>query len=472
MQQAHICSRMSISLYHISVKLPGLNNRKIWRTYGSRREVTTVSMSSVVNHIPAAPILIPEGPWKQIPGGVTAAKGFKATGIYGGLRAQGEKPDLALVTCDVDATSAGAFTTNVVAAAPVVYCKKALEKLRTARAVLINAGQANAATGDAGYQDVLDCATSLAEMLHLRQEEILVESTGVIGHRIKKKALLEALPKLVGSLSSTIEGADSAAVAITTTDLVSKSVAIETKVGETCIRVGGMAKGSGMIHPNMATMLGVITTDAVVDSDVWRKIVQLAVSRSFNQITVDGDTSTNDTVIALASGLSGAARISNLNSPEASELQSCLDAVMQGLAKSIAWDGEGATCLIEVSVTGTSEEAEAAKIARSVASSSLVKAAVYGRDPNWGRIACAAGYATIPFNLNKLQISLGDIVLMNNGQPLPFDRAAASKYLRKTGEEHGTVEMHISVGDGPGEGKAWGCDLSYDYVKINAEYTT
>lgn len=201
-------------------------------------------------------------------------------------------------------------------------------------------------------------------------------------------------------------------------------------------------------------------------------MVQLAVSRSFNQITVDGDTSTNDTVIALASGLSGAARISNLNGPEAAQLQSCLDAVMQGLAKSIAWDGEGATCLIEVSVTGTSEEAEAAKIARSVASSSLVKAAVYGRDPNWGRIACAAGYATIPFNLNKLQISLGDIVLMNNGQPLPFDRAAASKYLRKAGEEHGTVEMHISVGDGPGEGKAWGCDLSYDYVKINAEYTT
>ncbi|XP_010687828.2 arginine biosynthesis bifunctional protein ArgJ, chloroplastic isoform X1 [Beta vulgaris subsp. vulgaris] len=470
---------MSICLHHVSVKLLGLDNLKIWRPYGStssRRGLTIVSMASIAtdasSYIPAAPILIPEGPWEQIPGGVTAAKGFKAAGIYGGLRAQGQKPDLALVTCDVDAASAGAFTTNVVAAAPVVYCKKALETLKTARAVLINAGQANAATGDAGYQDLLDCTTSLAEILHLRQEEILVESTGVIGHRIKKKALLQALPKLVGSLSSTIEGADSAAVAITTTDLVSKSVAVETKVGETCIRMGGMAKGSGMIHPNMATMLGVITTDAVVNSDVWRKMVQLAVSRSFNQITVDGDTSTNDTVIALASGLSGAARISNLNGPEAAQLQSCLDAVMQGLAKSIAWDGEGATCLIEVSVTGTSDEAEAAKIARSVASSSLVKAAVYGRDPNWGRIACAAGYATIPFNLNKLRIALGDIVLMDGGQPLPFDRAAASSYLRKAGEEHGTVEMHISVGDGPGEGKAWGCDLSYDYVKINAEYTT
>ncbi|CAO2841107.1 unnamed protein product [Amaranthus hypochondriacus] len=473
---------MSICFNLDSVKVFGLNNRKIWRPSGSRRNLEIVSMSLVANdatisvsagnYIPAAPILMPEGPWQQIPGGVTAPKGFNAAGIYGGLRAQGEKPDLALVTCDVDAVSAGAFTTNVVAAAPVVYCQKVLETSKTARAVLINAGQANAATGDDGYKDVLDCTSSLAELLHLKQEEILVESTGVIGHRIKKNALLSALPKLVGSLSSTIEGAASAAVAITTTDLVSKSVAVESKVGETHIRIGGMAKGSGMIHPNMATMLGVVTTDAVVDCDVWRKMVQVAVGRSFNQITVDGDTSTNDTVIALASGLSGGAKITNLNGLEASQLQLCLDAVMQGLAKAIAWDGEGATCLIEVSVKGSSNEAEAAKIARSVASSSLVKAAVYGRDPNWGRIACAAGYASIPFNLNKLRISLGDIILMDGGQPLPFDRAAASSYLREAGEKHGTVEIYISVGDGPAEGKAWGCDLSYDYVKINAEYTT
>ncbi|KAL9244274.1 hypothetical protein vseg_018070 [Gypsophila vaccaria] len=485
---------VSLCLHQTSIKLAEPNLGKAWRSpvakekltvvsmasiarsSGPRGKLTVVSMSSVAtdaaNYISAAPILVPEGPWQQIPGGVTAAKGFKAAGIYGGLRAQGEKPDLALVTCDVDAISAGAFTTNVVAAAPVIYCKKTLETSKTARAVLINAGQANAATGDAGYQDVLECASSLAEILHLRPEEILIESTGVIGHRIKKKPLLDSLPKLVGSLSSSIEGADSAAVAITTTDLVKKSVAVESKVGEASIRIGGMAKGSGMIHPNMATMLGVITTDALVDSNIWRKMVQVAVGRSFNQITVDGDTSTNDTVIALASGLSGAARISNLSSPEASQLQSCLDAVMQGLAKSIAWDGEGATCLIEVSVTGSNTEADAAKIARSVASSSLVKAAVYGRDPNWGRIACAVGYATVPFDSNKLQISLGDILLMCGGQPIPFDRSNASNYLRKAGETHGTVEIHISIGDGPGKGQAWGCDLSYDYVKINAEYTT
>ncbi|CAA3012656.1 arginine biosynthesis bifunctional, chloroplastic isoform X1 [Olea europaea subsp. europaea] len=462
--------------HHVCIKFSELKKPKTFGLSGnSQRNFRIYTASPIVemsNYIPAAPILLPEGPWQQVPGGVTAANGFKAAGMYGGLRAVGEKPDLALVTCDVDAMSAGAFTTNVVAAAPVLYCKEALDNSTTARAILINAGQANAATGDAGYQDVIECSHALSELLQFNPEQVLIESTGVIGKRIKKEALLKSLPNLVNLLSSTVEGAYSAAVAITTTDLVSKSVAIESEVGGTRIRIGGMAKGSGMIHPNMATMLGVITTDASVTSDVWRKMVQVAVNRSFNQITVDGDTSTNDCVLALASGLSGSNKISSLNSSEGEHLQACLDAVMRGLAKSIAWDGEGATCLIEVRVTGASSEAEAAKVARSVASSSLTKAAVYGRDPNWGRIACAAGYAGIPFNPNKLKISLGDILLMEGGQPLPFDRAAASDYLKKAGEIHGTVVIQISIGDGPGSGLAWGCDLSYDYVKINAEYTT
>ncbi|KAJ6820080.1 arginine biosynthesis bifunctional protein ArgJ, chloroplastic [Iris pallida] len=442
----------------------------------SRTRFSSVTCSSGVDLasscIPAAPILLPEGPWKQIPGGVTAAKGFKAAGMYGGLRAKGEKPDLALVTCDVDAIAAGAFTTNVVAAAPIIYCRHVLDVSSTARAVLINAGQANAATGDAGYQDTVECAYAVAELLQLKPEAVFIQSTGVIGQRIKKEALLNSLPSLVGSLSSTVEGADSAAVAITTTDLVSKSVAVETQVGGAPIRVGGMAKGSGMIHPNMATMLGVVTTDATVTSDIWKEMVHTSVCRSFNQITVDGDTSTNDCVIALASGVSGSTKISSLDSSEAHQLQACLDAVMQGLAKSIAWDGEGATCLIEVTVTGASDEAEAARFARSVASSSLVKAAIFGRDPNWGRIACAVGYAGIHFDSNELHISLGSIPLMSSGQPLQFDRGAASSYLRLAGETHGTVDINISVGTGQGSGKAWGCDLSYDYVKINAEYTT
>ncbi|XP_021906276.1 arginine biosynthesis bifunctional protein ArgJ, chloroplastic [Carica papaya] len=468
----HFCVAHSLSM-----NLSQLFTSKTLSMRGlSRRDYKVYAVASTVNeasdHIPAAPIFLPEGPWKQIPGGVTAAKGFRAAGLYAGLRAKGEKPDLALITCDVDAISAGAFTTNLVAAAPVVYCKNALDISEVARAVLINAGQANAATGDAGYQDVIDCANNLAKLLQVKPGEVLIESTGVIGQRIKKEALLASLPKLVNFLSSSVKGADSAAVAITTTDLVSKSVAIQSEVGGTNIRVGGIAKGSGMIHPNMATMLGVITTDALIESTVWRKMVQIAVNRSFNQITVDGDTSTNDTVIALASGLSGSPLIKSMNCYEATQLQACLDVVMQGLAKSIAWDGEGATCLIEVTVTGANTETDAAKIARSVASSSLVKAAVYGRDPNWGRLAAAAGYAGISFDINKLQISLGDVLLMNGGQPLPFDRAAASDYLKQAGETHGTVVVHISIGEGPASGQAWGCDLSYDYVKINAEYTT
>ncbi|XP_062003663.1 arginine biosynthesis bifunctional protein ArgJ, chloroplastic [Rosa rugosa] len=454
--------------HYVSIKFPAFHSPKM----DFKLRAVSMSAEEVANHVPAAPISLPQGPWKQVPGGVTAAEGFRAAGLYGGLRAKGDKPDLALVTCDVDAISAGSFTTNVVAAAPVLYCKSILNTSKTARAVLINAGQANAATGDAGYQDVIESASSLAKLLQIRPEEVLIESTGVIGQRIKKEALLNSLPNLVKSLSPATKGADDAAVAITTTDLVSKSVAIQSQVGGTNIRVGGMAKGSGMIHPNMATMLGVVTTDAVVSSDVWRKMVQIAVNRSFNQITVDGDTSTNDTVIALASGLSGSTKISTFNSNEAVQLQACLDVVMQGLAKSIAWDGEGATCLIEVTVTGAGSEAEAAKIARSVASSSLVKAAVYGRDPNWGRIAAAAGYAGISFDQTKLRVLLGDTLLMDGGEPQSFDRDAASAYLRKAGEIHGTVVINVAVGDGPGHGQAWGCDLSYDYVKINAEYTT
>ncbi|BBN02429.1 glutamate N-acetyltransferase / amino-acid N-acetyltransferase [Marchantia polymorpha subsp. ruderalis] len=435
----------------------------------------TVAEDTVVPskfEFPSAPILLPDGPWREIPGGVTAAAGFKAIGMYAGLRAVGKKPDLALVICEDDAVAAGTFTKNLMAAAPVIYCKEVLAKSPTARGVLINAGQANAATGDAGYQDTLDCAEAVAKLLGIDTGAVLIESTGVIGQRIKKEALLESLPKLVSSLSTSAEAADAAAVAITTTDLVSKSVAIETMIGGTSVKLGGIAKGSGMIHPNMATMLGVVTTDANVAVDVWRSMVLTAVNRSFNQITVDGDTSTNDTLLGLASGRAGGPLIDSLDSNEAQQLQSALDAVLQGLAKSIAWDGEGATCLIEVKVTGADTEAAAAAVAKSVAASSLTKAAVYGRDPNWGRIACAAGYSGVNFDPQDLRIHLGDALLMEAGQPMPFDRAAASAHMKHAGDIHGTVQINISVGSGPGESFAWGCDLSYDYVKINAEYTT
>ncbi|CAK0784331.1 hypothetical protein CVIRNUC_007535 [Coccomyxa viridis] len=392
--------------------------------------------------------------------------------MAGGLRAAGPKADIALIVAEAGAASAGVFTQNLMCAAPVTYCKEVLGKGTTAKAVLINAGQANAATGDAGYQDCLESAEAVAAALGISPAEVLLLSTGVIGRRIKLDALKSSVPKLASSLGDSVEDANHAAVAITTTDLVSKSAALEAEIGGVKVRVGGIAKGSGMIHPNMATMLSVITSDVDADEQLWREVVRRGAINSFNQISVDGDTSTNDTVIGLASGAAGNTKITDLASPEAKQLEDAVTALLQGLAKSIAWDGEGATCLIEVQTSGAASDEDARKISKSVVASSLVKAAVYGHDPNWGRIACAAGYAGAHFDQNSLNITLGDISLMEGGQPLPFDAKAASSYLTSTTSVHGTVYITMSVGTGPGYGIAWGCDLSYDYVKINAEYTT
>jgi glutamate N-acetyltransferase/amino-acid N-acetyltransferase len=237
------------------------------------------------------------------------------------------------------------------------------------------------------------------------------------------------------------------------------------------VKVGGMGKGSGMIHPNMATMLGVVTCDAPVEVNAWRAMTKRACQNSYNQISVDGDTSTNDTVIALSSGAAGG-DIIEAGSECAVALEAALTAVHVAIAKSIAWDGEGATVLLECNVRGAGSESDARQIARSVVCSSLAKSAVFGRDPNWGRLAAAAGYSGVDFDQENLQISLGPHLLMDKGQPLEFDEAAASAYLSQKGDEHGTVRVDVSVGDGDGTGSAWGCDLSYDYVKINAEYTT
>jgi len=241
------------------------------------------------------------------------------------------------------------------------------------------------------------------------------------------------------------------------------------------VRVGGICKGSGMIHPNMATLLAFVTCDAAVSTSLWQQMLSRAADKSFNQITVDGDTSTNDTLIALANGQSRTAAITEMGS-EAEKLEAMLTAVCQHMAKSIARDGEGATCLIEVQVTGAPDDNAARQIAKTIVGSSLVKSAVFGRDPNWGRIAAAAGRAGVPFEQENLRIELGDFLLMENGQPLAFDRAAASAYLKQAAAgaylKEDTVLISVSVGNDSGSGKAWGCDLSYDYVKINAEYTT
>ena len=410
--------------------------------------------------------------WQEITGGVTAPKGYRAAGIAAGLKPSG-LPDLALILSDVDAIAGGVFTTSHVRAAPVDYCRQRLQARGSARAILCNAGQANAATGEQGWRDALFSAEALGQVLKIPADAILLASTGVIGQRIRIDALVSAMPQLVEAASET--GSDSAAQAIITTDLVTKSIALETTIDDRPVRVGGICKGSGMIHPDMATLLAFVTCDAVVSTSLWQQMLSRAADKSFNQITVDGDTSTNDTLIALANGQSRTAAITEMG-PEAEKLEAMLTAVCQYMAKSIARDGEGATCLIEVQVTGAPDDKAARQIAKTIVGSSLVKSAVFGRDPNWGRIAAAAGRAGVPFEQENLKIQLGDIQLMEAGQPLDFDRAAASAYLKQAAAgaylKEDTVLISVSVGNDSGTGKAWGCDLSYDYVKINAEYTT
>lgn len=410
--------------------------------------------------------------WKVVEGGITAPKGFKSSGIAAGLKASG-LPDLALIWSETEAVAAGVFTTSVVRAACVDYCRQKLQKKATARAILCNSGQANAATGKQGWEDALTCASALAQALKIDADSILLASTGVIGERIKMDALLQGIPRLVAELSD--KGSEATARAIMTTDLVPKSIALETTIDNRPVRIGGIAKGSGMIHPNMATMLAFITCDGLVSTQLWQKMLKHAVDLSFNQITVDGDTSTNDTVIALANGQSRTPTITQLDE-NGLKLQALLVEVCQYLAKAIARDGEGATCLMEVEVTGAPDDAAARQIARTIAGSNLVKSAIFGRDPNWGRIAAAAGRAGVPFNQQDLKIQLGDFLLMDRGQPLNFDRQGASQYLQQAAKgeylKTDTVFIRVSVGNGPGVGRAWGCDLSYDYVRINAEYTT
>ncbi|GAB4277151.1 MAG: bifunctional glutamate N-acetyltransferase/amino-acid acetyltransferase ArgJ [Oscillatoriaceae cyanobacterium] len=410
--------------------------------------------------------------WQEIPGGVTAPKGYRAAGIAAGLKPSGA-PDLALILSEVDAIAAGVFTTSQVRAACVNYCRQRLETKATARAILCNAGQANAATGEQGWEDAIECALLVADVLNISSEEVLLASTGVIGHRIKMDAMRAGVPELVAAASDT--GSDDAAKAICTTDLVPKSIALETTIHGRPVRMGGIAKGSGMIHPHMATLLAFVTCDAMVSSQMWQEMLRRAADKSFNQITVDGDTSTNDTLIALANGQSRTPAITE-QGPDAEKLEAMLTAVCQHLAKAIARDGEGATCLIECRVTGTVDNYDARKVAKTIVGSSLVKSAIFGRDPNWGRIVAATGRSGIRFDQNNLRVQIGDFLLMENGQPVPFDRAAASDYLKQKAAgaylKDDTVLISVNIGNGPGEGLAWGCDLSYDYVKINAEYTT
>ena len=399
-----------------------------------------------------------QSPWQMVTGGVTAPQGFQASGVAAGMKPSG-KPDLALLLAPEQAVCAGSFTTSVVRAACVDLCAERLAASGgKARAVLINSGQANACTGDRGLIDSQRSTQALADRLGLDAEAVLICSTGVIGVPIPMPTLLAGLDPLVERMSP--QAGAAAANAILTTDLVDKQVALQADLGGQKVSIGGMAKGSGMIHPDMATMLGFFSCDVAVELSLWKAMVNRAVQRSFNAITVDGDTSTNDTVLAFAAG-------APLDAAHHAALEQGLTEAMQHLAQAIARDGEGATCLMEVQVVGTRDDQVARQVARTVVGSSLVKTAVHGRDPNWGRIVAAAGRSGVAFDPDAVALWIGPHQLMQSGQPLTFDRDAASAVLREE-----TVVIRIRLGDGPGQGRAWGCDLSDQYVRINADYTT
>jgi glutamate N-acetyltransferase / amino-acid N-acetyltransferase len=397
----------------------------------------------------------------EVPGGVTAPRGFQAGATYCGIKKGGR--DLTVILSEVPCAAAAVFTKNKVQAAPIAVNRRHLFQTGgQARAVVVNSGNANACTGEQGECNAEEMARLVAERFECRANEVLVASTGVIGVQLPMGKVRAGVQQV--SLSK--DGGREAALGIMTTDLLPKETAVAVDLGGVRATVGGIAKGSGMIHPNMGTMLAFVTTDAAVAPGLLSEVVRRSAECSFNMITVDGDTSTNDTLAVLANGLAGNAPI-EAGSPEAAAFQEALDCVTTYLARQIARDGEGASKLIEVRVRGARDLADARLAARAIAGSSLTKAAVYGADPNWGRILCAAGYSGADVDQNLSDVSVGEVALMRAGLILPFDQRAASAALAGP-EVLIAVDLHL----GAGEAVAWGCDLTEQYVKINAEYTT
>jgi glutamate N-acetyltransferase/amino-acid N-acetyltransferase len=395
-----------------------------------------------------------------IPGGVTAPGGFRATGVACGLKKSGL--DLMLLVADHACSVAGVFTRNVVKAAPVLYCSK-LVKTGRAQAVVINSGVANAATGEEGMRRCLQMATTVATEAGVPQELVLVCSTGVIGQQLPMEKVAAGIAEAAKALSP--EGGHDAALAIMTTDTRPKEVAVSLDTEHGTIRIGGMAKGSGMIAPNMATMLSVITTDAQVAPDLLAVALRTVTDRTFNRVTVDGDTSTNDTVLLLASGASGVRLLPGTE--DFARFERALYRVAEYLAKAIARDGEGATKLVEIWVHGAGDDAQALTLAKTIANSPLVKTALFGNDPNWGRILAAAGRAGVAFNPDAVDLDLAGVPVVRGGQPAPFDREAAAEKMKAS-----EVIISLALAEGDGEAVVWTCDFSYDYVRINADYTT
>jgi glutamate N-acetyltransferase / amino-acid N-acetyltransferase len=393
------------------------------------------------------------------PGGVTSPRGYRASGVHCGLKHR--KPDLALVVSDTPATAAGMFTTNLVRAAPVRYCQDALAH-GTVRAIVVNSGNANACTGPQGDADALEMAERVATLLAVPTHEVLVASTGVIGQALPMGRIRAGIPAAVAALDPS---GGAAHEAILTTDAFPKTCAARFDLGGTPVTIGGMAKGAGMIHPNMATMLAFLTTDAAVAPAALAQALRQAVAVSFNSITVDGDTSTNDSVILLANGAAGGPALAG--GAELERFTAALTAVCQDLARKIVRDGEGATRLVEVTVTGAASDADARRAAETVATSLLVKTMLWGGEPNWGRVLGALGRCGVPLVPETVDVRFGPVTVVRGGLGVPGVADAAAAALR--GAE---VDLGISLGGGSGRATMWTCDLNEGYVRINGNYLT
>lgn len=400
-------------------------------------------------------------------GGVCAAKGFKASGIHCGLRKASGAPDLALVVSDTPCAAAAVYTTNKVKGAPIAVTKAHIAS-GTARGVIVNSGNANTCNID-GEAKAEEMCRLAAEALGIKSTELAVASTGIIGETLPIEPIEAAIPALAAGLSET--GNEQAARAIMTTDTVKKEIAVSFALGDETVTVGGMAKGSGMIHPNMATMLCFLTTDAVIEQPLLQLALSAVVKDTFNMVSVDGDTSTNDTVLLLASGKAKNKLIGSIESEAYQKFVNALYVVLMNLSRMIAKDGEGATKLLECTVTGAADEQTAKTVAKSVITSSLFKCAMFGRDPNWGRILCAVGYAQAELDPDAVSVTLssagGAVCVCENGRGVSIDKEKAAAVL-----EPDEIKILISLGDGEKRAVAWGCDLTYDYVKINADYHT
>lgn len=404
---------------------------------------------------------------KIIDGGVTAAAGFEAAGVEAGIKYRNRK-DMALVYSAAPCTAAGVFTSNVVKAAPVRWDKEVVEHSACVQAVVVNSGIANAATGGQGYECCRQTAEKAAGLFGISPDAVLVASTGVIGSPLPMDRVLDGVEKLAACKAATFEAGTMAAEAIMTTDTISKQAAVQIEIGGRTVTIGGMCKGSGMIHPQMCTMLGFITTDTAISKELLQEALREDVADTFNMISVDGDTSTNDTLVVLANGMAGNEEIREKND-DYYRFKEALNHIDTTLAKMMAGDGEGATALFETKVIHAATKQDARVLSRSVISSNLCKAAIYGHDANFGRFLCALGYSGVQFDPDKIELYFENgeksILIFKDGAAASYSEEEASQVLASP-EVRVLVDMHM----GEAEASAWGCDLSYDYVKINADY--